>query len=219
MKVLLPKSIEELLGLGLLIVGEGAIIENNVVLCHPTKTGVQDLVVIGQSCWIRSGAVIYSGVTIGSFCQTGHHIVVRENTRIGHHSVIGTGVKIEMDTVIGNYVLVETLAHVTARMVIEDYVFVGPSVVTTNDMRMLWQRKGAGQFLEGPVLKWGCRIGGGATILPGVVVGREAIVAAGSVVARDVPSRKVVAGNPARVVADVGRDEPVRRRDDLDSDH
>lgn len=204
------ESVEKLFEVGLLEVGEDTVIENGVVLCHPTKEGIQDLVVIGRNCWIRSGAVIYSGVCIGDFCQTGHHIVVRENTRVGHHSVIGTGVKIEMDTVIGNYVLVETLAHITARMVIEDYVFIGPLVVTTNDMRMLWQRKGAGQFLEGPILKWGCRIGGGAVILPGVVVGREAIVAAGSIVARSVPDYKVAAGNPARIIADADGDELVR---------
>lgn len=195
---------------GLLRLGEGSFIEGNVEICHSTRSGEQKTVVIGHHCHVRSGTVIYSGVQCGDYCQIGHHAVIRENTRIGHHTIIGTSVKIEMNAYIGNNVLIETQAHVTGHMTIEDYVFVGPACVTTNDQRMLWRRAGAGQFLQGPTLKWGCRIGGGSVLLPGVVVGREAIVAAGSVVARDVPDRTLAAGNPARLIGAVPSDEPVQ---------
>jgi acetyltransferase-like isoleucine patch superfamily enzyme len=61
--------------------------------------------------------------------------------------------------------------------------------------------------LRGAVLRRGCRIGGGAVLLPGVEVGEEAFVGAGAVVTRDVPPRQVVIGVPAKVVREVGEDE------------
>ena len=93
-----------------------------------------------------------------------------------------------MSTRIGDHVLIETQAHVTEFMTIEDYVFLGPGCITTNDERMLHRRAGAASSLEGPLLRWGCRVGGGSVLLPGVTVGREAVVAAGSLVSRDVPT-------------------------------
>ncbi len=60
---------------------------------------------------------------------------------------------------------------------------------------------------QGPHIKRGARIGSNSTLLPGVVIGEGAVVAAGAVVTRDVPDRKVVMGVPARVVRDVPEDE------------
>ena len=194
---------------GLVQIGDGTTIEDNVEVCHPTRSGETKTVVIGKNCHIRSGAILYSGVQFGDNCQTGHQIVVRENTRIGNWSVLGTGVKVEMNTVIGNHVLIETQCHITACMTIEDYVFMGPACVTTNDQRMLHRRAGAGAFLKGATLKWGCRIGGGTVLLPAVTIGREAIVSAGSVVGRDIPDKTVAAGNPARLIGPAPEDEPV----------
>lgn len=201
------KHLDELIAKGLLKVGENTVIEQDVVLCHPTKTGEENPVVIGDNCYIRSGTVIYSGVKIGNNCQTGHHVVIRENTEMGDYSVIGTGVKCEMDTKIGSHVLIETQTHITGKMVIEDYVFVGGFVGTTNDNRMLWQRKGAREHLKGPTLKWGCRIGSGAILLPGVTIGREAMIGAGAVVTKDIPPFKIAYGVPARIVGDVPEEE------------
>jgi acetyltransferase-like isoleucine patch superfamily enzyme len=190
-------------------IGAGAVIEMNVELCHPTMSGEQAPVVIGEGARIRSGSVLYSGVTIGRESQTGHHVVVRENTRVGVSSVLGTGVKVEHDCTIGNHVLIETQTHVASLLVAEDYVFMGPGCITTNDYRMLHRRAGAREELRGPTLCWGCRIGGGAVILPGVIVGREAVVGAGSVVSRDVPERTIALGNPLRLLGPIPDDEPV----------
>jgi len=63
---------------------------------------------------------------------------------------------------------------------------------------------------KGPYIKKGARIGSNATLLPGVVIGEGAVVAAGSVVTRDVPAYKVVMGVPAKVVKDAPRDEVMR---------
>jgi acetyltransferase-like isoleucine patch superfamily enzyme len=77
-------------------------------------------------------------------------------------------------------------------------VFIGPGVVTTNDDTM--GRHPAGDPLRGALLRRGCRVGGGAVLVPGVEIGEEAFVAAGAVVTRDVGPREVVMGVPARVV-------------------
>jgi len=193
-------TVEELQQDGLLILGEGVIVEPGVDLCHPTRSGERRPVRIGKGTHLRSGTVVYSGVEVGEHCQTGHFVMIRENATLGHHSILGTGSTCEFGTRIGNYVMVETHAYVTALMVVEDYVFVGPGVVTTNDRLMLWQRNGARERLAGPVLRWGCRIGAGVVIFPGVEIGRCAVIGAGSVVRRNVPDRGLAVGNPARLV-------------------
>ena len=85
--------------------------------------------------------------------------------------------------------------------VVEDDVFLGPGVITTNDDTMV--RHAPEAVIAGAILRRACRIGGGAVLTPGVEIGEEAFVAAGAVVTRDVPPRAVVMGVPARVVREV----------------
>jgi len=102
---------------------------------------------------------------------------------------------------VGDRVKVQTGCYVTAHSVIEDDVFVAPGVTLTNDDTM--GRHGPDYALRGATLRRACRVGGGAVLTPGVEVGEEAFVAAGAVVAADVPARAVVMGVPARVVREV----------------
>jgi acetyltransferase-like isoleucine patch superfamily enzyme len=78
--------------------------------------------------------------------------------------------------------------------------WVGPNVVLTNAKYP--RGRGVKDNLKGPRLMSGAKIGANATLLPGITIGRDAIVGAGSVVVRDVPDGKVVVGNPARVIKD-----------------
>jgi acetyltransferase-like isoleucine patch superfamily enzyme len=112
---------------------------------------------------------------------------------------------VENDVRIGARVRMQTGAYVTAWSVVEDDVFVAPGVFLTNDPTA--GRRGDGQELRGAVLRRGCRIGGGAVLLPGVEVGEEAFVGAGAVVTRDVEPRTVVVGVPARVMRAVPGEE------------
>ena len=110
---------------------------------------------------------------------------VREGAQIGDGNVVGRGSAIGPDAVVGARVRIQTNVWLTAWTTVEDDVFVGPGVVTMNDDTMA--RLGAGERLRGPILRRACRVGGGVLLAPGVEVGEEAFVAAGAVVARDVP--------------------------------
>jgi acetyltransferase-like isoleucine patch superfamily enzyme len=97
------------------------------------------------------------------------------------------------------------MVYLTAWSLVEDDVFVGPGVNTTNDDTM--SRHAPDYRLRGAILRRACRIGGAAVLVPGVEVGEEAFVAAGAVVTADVPARAVVMGVPARVVREVAEEE------------
>lgn len=193
-------SIDELKKAGLLKIGENTIIDDDVWLCHYERNGKILPVKIGSNCVIRSGAVIYSNVNIGNNVNFGHKVVVREGCVIGNFSSIGTGVAIECYTRIGNYVSIETQSHITGWMTIEDYVFVGAMVVSTNDKGMNWKRKGHGKNLKGPTLKYGCRIGSGAILLPGVIIGRHTVVNVAETVRKDIPDNTLMFTEQGKVV-------------------
>ncbi len=154
--------------------------------------------VIGDNAVIRSGTIIYRGVTIGKNFRSGHNVLIRENTVIGDDVLVGTNSVIDGNCRIGRSVRIQTNVYITRETVIEDGVFFGPYAVTLNDKYMRY-----GAELKGPVIKKGARIGGNSTILPGVEIGEGAVVGAGSVVTKDVAPGCVVAGNPARRLRDV----------------
>jgi len=165
---------------------------------------------IGPGTNIRSHTVLYAGNTIGSGFQTGHHVMIREQNTIGDEVSVGTGSVVEHHVRIGNGVRIHSQAFVPEYTVLEDGCWIGPNVVITNARYPVSVK--AKQYLKGPVVGRGAKIGANSTLLPGVDVGEGALVGAGSVVTRDVPPGKVVVGNPARVISDVSElvyaDEP-----------
>jgi acetyltransferase-like isoleucine patch superfamily enzyme len=135
----------------------------------------------------------------------GDQVHLRERSAVGRGTVVGRGSAIENDAVIGSGVRIQTGCYITAFCEIEDEVFVAPGVKTLNDRTA--GRRPKGEPLRGPVLRRRCRVGGGATLLPGVEIGEEAFVGAGAVVTRDVPPRTLVVGVPARAVRELEPDE------------
>jgi acetyltransferase-like isoleucine patch superfamily enzyme len=156
---------------------------------------------IGSGALIRSHTVIYAGNNIGDRFQTGHSVMVREFNRIHHDVSIGTHSIIEHHVQIGRGVRIHSNAFIPEYSILEDDVWIGPNVVFTNALYPLIPN--AKSNLKGPHLLSGAKIGANATLLPGVLIGSDALVGAGSVVVHDVPDRKVVVGNPARVIRDV----------------
>lgn len=152
---------------------------------------------IGAGCVIGANAVIYRGATIGENCLIGDTACIREGVVIGDNCLIAQGVTINYDARIGNNVKVMDNTHLTGGIVVGNDVFISTGVTTTNDNTMGRRR---GDPVDPPTIHAGARIGQGACILPGVEIGADAVIGAGSVVTRDVPSRTRAWGVPARVI-------------------
>jgi acetyltransferase-like isoleucine patch superfamily enzyme len=158
-------------------------------------------VTIGDNCVIGAHAVIYMNVKIGARSMVCDTACVREEVEIGEQTIIAMGVTINYRTKIGNRVKVMDNSHITGNVVIEDDVFISTEATTSNDNAMGRQPPaGADWTSAGPTIRRFATIGQGACLLPGVEIGRNAMVGAGAVVTRSVPADVVVMGVPARVV-------------------
>ena len=151
---------------------------------------------IGSRSLIRSHSVFYNGSKFGDELTTGHRVTVRENTIAGNNLQIGTLSDIQGDCLIGDYVRFHSSVHVGKESQIEDFVWVFPYVVLTNDPHP------PSELRLGVTLKTYAVIATHSTILPGVIVGSGALVGAHSLVAKDVVEHTVVSGVPARYKCD-----------------
>lgn len=128
-------------------------------------------------------------------------VVIREENVLGEEVRIWSGTVVDYGCRIGDRVKIHCSCYIAQFTEIADDVFIGPGVTATNDMHPGCSR--SMDCLKGPVIRAGAVIGGGATLLPRVVIGESALVGAGSVVTRDVEPRAVVAGNPARRIRSI----------------
>lgn len=154
--------------------------------------------IIGPSAIIRSHTVIYAGNVIGSKFHTGHGAMIREDNEIGDDVSVGTGTVIEHHVKIGNAVRIHSQAFIPEYSVLEEGCWIGPRVVITNAKYP--RSPSVKESLQGVVVRRNAKIGANATLLPGVEIGENALVGAGSVVTKNVPANAVVAGNPARII-------------------
>jgi acetyltransferase-like isoleucine patch superfamily enzyme len=147
---------------------------------------------------VSADAVIGAGTSIWNQAQ------VRERARIGVGCVIGKNVYVDVDVVIGDRVKVQNNASLYHGVTVEDGVFIGPHVCLTNDrLPRAINRDGSAKtdadWQVGPIrIRTGAALGAGSVVVPGVTVGRWALVGAGSVVTADVADYALVVGNPAR---------------------
>lgn len=181
-------------------IGEGVVLEPPLVLGKPPRgrePGELKLV-IGAGSVIRPFTTIYAGSTLGENVQTGQCVSIREDNEIGAGASIGTGAVLEFGNRIGARSRIHSGCFLEMTVIEED-VFIGPRVVFTDDPHPM----GCPRYKEclgGVTVRALAKIGANCTLLPGVVVGRGALVGAGSVVTKDVPEGMVAAGNPARVL-------------------
>ena len=166
---------------------------------------------IGENCLIGADTVIYIGSSISNDVLIADLASIRENTSIDEYTIIGRGVTVENYVNIGKRCKLESECYITAFSEIEDYVFIAPGVVTSND-NFLGRTEERFKHFKGITVKKGGRIGANAVILPGKIIGEDAVVAAGSVVTKDVPPRKIVMGSPARVIRDVPEEQLIENQ-------
>lgn len=150
---------------------------------------------IGKNALLRSNTVIYNDVEIGNDFQTGHGVLVREKTKIGDKVLIGTNSVIEGHSEIGSNISIQSNVYIPKNSFIEDHVFIGPCACFTNDRYPVR----ADYKLKGPIINKGASIGANSTFLSGIEVGEGAMVAAGAIVTRDIPSYYLAIGAPARM--------------------
>lgn len=136
--------------------------------------------------------------SIGSGTRLWQFVVVLPGAKIGSDCNICSHCLIENDVVVGDRVTVKSGVQLWDGLRVENDVFIGPNVSFTND-RFPRSQKKPEKFLV-TILHEGASIGAGAVILPGVVIGSKAMIAAGAVVTRSVPPNAVVVGNPAKIV-------------------
>jgi len=145
---------------------------------------------VGENVLIESYTFIRPNVTIG------------DNTEIRQFCFIAEGAKI------GSNVKIFQFSNICKNAIIEDCVYIGPGVTLTNTQKIAHLRSYK-PIIDAPVIKYGARIGSRAVILPGVTIGRNALIGAGAVVTKDVPDNEIYYGNPARYKGDVPEGERI----------
>lgn len=146
----------------------------------------------------HDSAIVEQGAEIGRQTEIWHHAHVRSGARVGAECMLGKNVFVDRGVTIGDRCRIQNNVSIYNGIELEADVFVGPSVVFTNDRT---PRAGSVEWTVLPTLiRQGASLGANSTILCGITVGRYATVGAGAVVTRDVEDHWLVTGNPARHV-------------------
>ncbi len=177
-------------------VGEDLQADPWVVIGERTgRPGVEHAGSLGPHARLRRGTILYAGSAIGSYLETGHFVVIREQCVIGDHVSIWSHTVVDYGVTIGHNVSLHTGLYISQYSVIEDDVFIAPGVKFAND-----PHPACGKCMMGPTIKRGARLGVGVVVNGGVTIGEGALIGAGSVVTRDIPQGVVAVGNPARAL-------------------
>lgn len=152
---------------------------------------------IGSDSIIRSYTTIYEDVAIGNNFQTGHHAIIREGSKIGHHTSFGSFSELPGKSSIGNHVRIHSKVMLSENNIIEDFVWIFPFVVITNV-----KHPPVGEFQQTRIKEY-AQIFAHAILLPGLTIGRNAIIGAGALVTKDVEDERLIIGNPGKDVKSV----------------
>lgn len=175
------------------------VLEPYVILGMPPRGAAEgeQALIIGSGGRIRSFTVIYAGSRFGARLNTGHHVMVREDNLVGDDVSIGTSSTLEYGNRIGHRVRIHSGCFLE-RADIGNDVFIGPNVVFTDDPHPICPRYQ--DCKRAATIGDFARIGANTTLLPGVKIGKNVLIGAGSVVVHDIPDDMVAAGNPAKVI-------------------
>lgn len=176
-------------------IGANSVIGSHCELGIPTPLSNGTPLVIGDNSIIRSHSIFYESSSFGERLVTGHRVTVREGVKAGVNLQIGTLSDLQGDCQIGSHTRFHSNVHIGKKSVIGNFVWVFPYVVLTNDPTP------PSETLIGVRIEDYAVVATMSVVLPGVTVGTHALVGAHACVGRDVPPYSVVAGVPAKVVA------------------
>lgn len=175
-------------------IGKNSSIGSHCEIGIHTRLASKNELVIGADATIRSHSVFYLGSKFADGLITGHNVNVRENTEAACSLQIGSYSEIQGDSTFGKYVRLQSNVFIGKYSSVEDYVWLLPHCILTNDLTP------PSDHLVGPkVLKF-ATICAGALVMPGVTVGQHSMVAAHACVTRDVSDYMLVAGIPAKPI-------------------
>lgn len=179
--------------------GKGARIDPSAYVgVDPLRRILKMYTVIGKGAIFLRGSIVYLGSRIGDNLLIAHNAIIREENVIGDNFKLWSNSILDYGCKIGNNVKIHSNCYVSQFSKIEDNCFIAPGVIFANDVHP--GCKFSDQCLKGPIIKKGAQIGCNVTICPGVQIGQNSIVGAGSVVTKDVPANVVVCGNPSKVI-------------------
>jgi len=150
---------------------------------------------VHESSYIDDDVLIGEGTKIWHFCH------VQKGARIGKSCILGQNVNVGNNVIIGSCCKIQNNVSVYEGVVLEDYVFCGPSMVFTNILnpRCKYPQVGS-KYYKKTLVKEGASLGANCTIVCGITIGKYAFVGAGAVVTKSVPDYALLVGNPARIV-------------------
>lgn len=198
---------------GATVAGEGVSVGPNAVVgVTPRSTAANrrpldaknlSAIRLGDRTRIGAFAAIYLDIHMGDDCIVGNHGSIREGCRFGHRCVVGAHTDIQYNVTVGDDVKILNGTQITGNSVIGRGVFIGPGVQSMNDSQLFrfdaedYQHRGQ----DGVVIGDYVRIGGAAILLPGIKIGDRAVIAAGALVARDVPAGATIVASGVRGLA------------------
>ena len=149
--------------------------------------------------FVHESSYIDEGSDIGENTKIWHFSHIMSGAKIGKNCSIGQSCTVESKAIIGNGVKIQNNVSVYGMVTVEDDVFLGPSMVFTNDLNPRAPFPKHGEWVP-TLIKKGASIGANATIVCGNVVGKWAFIGAGTVVNRSVPDYALVIGNPGKII-------------------
>ncbi len=182
-------------------IGKKCKIHDSVELGYNYREGMKTI--IGDDSIIRRNTTLYAGNTFGNGFQTGASVVIRENCHFGKYCAVGTLSQFEGFTKVGKFSRFHTSVHITQNSEIGNYVWIFPYVVSTNDKFPPYDVVPPSKSHKGPIIKDYALITTGSLLMPGVIIGKDSMVGAGSVVSRNVPEGELWMGVPARFLKKV----------------
>lgn len=182
------------------VIHENVIVEDNTQIGAYCEIGLdsplakEKKLIIGKNSNVRSKAVIYIGSIIGDELQTGHSIMIRENSLIGKGVQLGNRTDVQGDCEIGDFTKIHADVHIGKMSKIGNFCWLFPDVLLTNDPNP------PSNELFGVTIEDYVVVAAKSLLMPGIVLRKNSVVAAGSVVNSNVAEGKLVQGSPAKVI-------------------